>query len=722
MNRRLLYPGLALLAALLLLFFAGSGNPEKKEVPSWKRPNPSPALLENEPATSRAKQAVPPPPQHSPSPAARPNTGRIPLRDLWVRVVDKKGHGIEGAAVRAGPKFARRPDPGIRSGITGPDGRWKTSFPMLLPLEIGVSAPGYWPSRLDGDVSEADAQEILVVLAPRVDSAFTLKVVDQTRDTPLAGARIFTETEPPEPVGITGADGRLAVAHHPAGETLMAHAEAHFPHPVYLPAGPLGREVEFLVKLAPLAPIEVVFQDAVDFTPLHPLVARFLAGGRELPASFEDGVWVVPPDPLLAWETRIAVESEGYLPASFRFKPGRNAVDLQPAASLIVRVQGDASGMRVETRPSGVPRSIPLHPGIAGPDWLADLSKVPAGDLGLFLLRGDEVLLAREVPALQPGEKREVRIALAAGMRWTIRVADETGRAVPAALVRLLGDDLVDEGITDEEGRVVLRTGRPSFLGVRAAGFLPRLVLDPPLSPSRTLLVKLERGITIHGRITGPQSQDGTWNWAGWRVSWDIPSGESESWTALKTVQNLPPGSSYLARPFASPAWSFLFYPVKNDGSFAIDDMPDRNLEIHAYPPRGRGIAAKGIRKAGSKEEVVLKVSKLRTILFFDRPLEKGNQLWMAGVVGKKGEHAHAFNSTRSDSLEKDLPLGRSFVDVQAEGYQETWLEIWREPGFNDLVRFSLEPLVPKNGKMPEETHMIRFLKTVEKMEKARGG
>ncbi len=722
MNRRVLFPGLALLAALLLLLFSsGSGKQVKEEAPFWKRSAPSPSLLEDVPGTSRKERAAAPPPGTVSPPVARPRAGRILLRDLPIRVVDGQGQGIEGAAVRVAPKFARRSDPGLRQGTTGPQGRWKTTVPMLLPLEINVSADGYWPTRLDGNVSEKETEELEVVLAPRVESAFTLQVVDETNDSPLAGARIFTETDPPKRIGTTGGDGRLAVQHHPAGQTLMAHAGGHLPHPVYLPAGALGPEVEFLVKLAPLAPIEVVFQDAEDSTPLHPLAVRFLAHGRELPASFGDGVWVIPPVPLLAWETQITVEAKGYLPSSFDFKPGRNAVDLQPAASLIVRVRGAASGLRVATRPPGIPESTPLHPGIAGPEWLADLPDVPAGDLGLFLLRGPEIVAAREVPALQPGEEREVRIALGEGGPWTIRVDDEAGRAVPAALVRLLGENLVDEGITNEEGQVVLHAGTPSFLGVRAAEFLPHMVLDPPLSTSRTLVVKLAKGISIRGHIEGPPAPQGTWNWAGWTIAWSTPDWKMEPWTNYKVMQGLPPASQHLAQPFYLPYAGSFPYAVQPDGSFQIEGVADVDLEISAHPPRGRGRAATRIRKAGSKGEVVLKVSKLRTILFFDRPLEKRDQLWMAGVVGKEGEQASIFNSTRSDSLEKDLPLGRSFVDVQAEGYQETWLEIWREPGFNALVRFRLKPLVPRDGRKPEETDMIRFLKESEKKSKAKG-
>ncbi len=175
-----------------------------------------------------------------------------------------------------------------------------------------------------------------------------------------------------------------------------------------------------------------------------------------------------------------------------------------------------------------------------------------------------------EDPDPQPGAELEWRVVIGEGLSVAGRLIDaESGKGVPEGRIRgwVETDDgwkRICEATSGWEGSFLLRgiSHERIWLSIETPGFAPKILERVPTAlESKVRLIRLEEGLTLTGRLEGPD-------------------GEPVSGGSVRLEGTTPREAALLS---GISQWG-----IGEDGEFRFENLPAIPLELTAYVPRDR--------------------------------------------------------------------------------------------------------------------------------------
>jgi outer membrane lipoprotein SlyB len=526
-----------------------------------------------------------------------------PAEPADVRVISGDGKPLPGLAVRVLHEPSRRTAGDLawhiaeRSGVTDGAGRLALSRMHGETLKIVAVSPAFLGQVA---VLKAGSQPLRFLARP----ASKLEVRD-TGGKPVADAVVRWRSWP---IGMTGADGRLALAFPPGGEPLRA--ESRDGGSAQGAATPGSKDALLSLRLDPPRAIagQVLQQSAQKPVPN----ALVWAGSRLLgpPAhTGADGRFQLT----LSTTEEVALEAAapGYLRAEGQFVPRTSTTPsvlrLEPAARL--------SGLVVDAAGRPVPQTYVLvstqgskQMTLSRPDGRFVVS-------GLRFQTGYEIRASRpgfihtELKARTPAPGQTappVRIVLGSGAIAFGHVVDEAGSPVPGAKVTLTtaGRSWFPT-TTDAEGRFefrALETGKAT-LRVRSAGFSPlrRPVEIPPGAPKADFgEIELPLASLVEGEVTDTSGTP----IAGAAVISDLSAFDDLQWILDESAPRpgIATGADGRFRLTELPLGTAVRLRIEHEGFLPLDVpgvKPPLQGPLHLEMKTARGLSGRVVGPAG---------------------------------------------------------------------------------------------------------------------------
>jgi protocatechuate 3,4-dioxygenase beta subunit len=445
---------------------------------------------------------------------------------LQVRVVDRKRQPVAGAIV-----YANNDDEGSRAlvacedpfrdncRLTGADGS------VAFRIVEGVYSINVFPST-DNSIApkRIAAQQITVRSSPlvvEVDAGATVSgkvayadgtlVPDVTVE--IRGGLLNNRREP-------APDGTFSITGLPPGKFTLAAVtgDGNLTSPsldVTAPAAnvvltmPRGGRIEGRVversTLRPVTDFSVSPNRREQFLPRAP-------GGRE--THSDDGTFVL--DNVAPGPTTIRVAARGYVPgtrADIQVEEGRAVtgieVQLERGAKLTGRVTAAGKPVAgVIVRPVAVTASnIGPATTFTDGDGQYTLEGIPPGER-TFEFRKQGFITRRQSTEAAAGSDSRLDVDLERGRELRGRVTDKSGAGIDGASVSAFapmggGDNA--QAVTGADGAFIVEgLGETRYnVQVRKSGFASTTERDVALPQSTPLVIALDRGATITGRVSG---------------------------------------------------------------------------------------------------------------------------------------------------------------------------------------------------------------------------
>ncbi|MEK6375014.1 MAG: carboxypeptidase-like regulatory domain-containing protein [Acidobacteriota bacterium] len=446
---------------------------------------------------------------------------------LQVRVVDRKRQPVAGAMVYAGGAEdagylpAACEDP-FRDNcrLTGADG--SVAFRMVEGLyTISVvphgDAKSIAPKVVGAQQLTARSSPLLVevdagvAVSGKVAYADGTLVPDVTIE--IRGGMMGNRIEPAldGTFAITGlAPGKLTIAAVTGDGNLSTPSlDVTAPASNVVLTMPRGGRIEGRVversTLRPVTDFAVAPNRREQFSPRAPV-------GRE--THSDDGSFVL--DNVAPGPTTVRVTARGYIPATradIQVEEGRAVtgveVQLERGAKLTGRVTAagkPAAGVIVRpvaTNPSTVASSTTFTDG----DGQYTLDGIPPGERTIEF-RKQGFITKRQSVETAAGSDSHLDVDLERGRELRGRVTDKSGAGIEGASLStfspMSGGDNV-QGVTTADGAFVMEgLGETRYnLQIRKSGFASTTERDVVLPQTAPLVITLDRGATITGRVTG---------------------------------------------------------------------------------------------------------------------------------------------------------------------------------------------------------------------------
>jgi len=412
--------------------------------------------------------------------------------------------------------------------VTGADGKYPLPDPRRLPSHIFVHHPDYVFSEHDlGPTLPARAD---VALSP--GRPLRGRVVAADGETPVAGAVVLIDNVP---VGATGADGAFATGHAPAGARRIVARSGNL-----IAARQTGAATEVVLRLAPAASVSGSIRDLSTGSPIAgaevTATAPRFTGTDPGGSAVTDAKGSYSIGGLAGGDYELAARHPGYLvpQLTMNLRAGAAARKVLYAAAL-ASIAGSVvdedlhgiAGTQVTLRSLGGAETIAIagllrspQPALTAPDGrflvrtgIEGNVQLDAAKKGLPAAHSGTLRMAGGAP------KRGVRIVVPRGVALAGRVTDGNRKPVGGADVTAAepggaatarrtimnslqrgSEDLVR---TAADGTFVLRLREGEYdVLVTAPGFAPRTARAQAAAGSPPLVIQLEPGVAIGGRVT----------------------------------------------------------------------------------------------------------------------------------------------------------------------------------------------------------------------------